>query len=538
MANWSLLNRVLRFCVGLGLPSPTCRHLLKSCFISILVLPLSAQAVITFEHRGGLLPYAPTAFAYTRDGGYLITSEIFFAPPPETIGHNYITLQKFDSFGIREWRYRTPHRGTGTDLRALDTSPDGHYFVAGLVCEDGGGVGITDPFLMKVKSNGLATLWEYIYQTPGFDRFSAVAATTDGGCFAHGALYSDTGFGVGIVRLGQDGNVKWVRIFRLDTTLYYYGGDVMTMPDGGCVVAGDCVPYEDTLRIGSFLYVLRTDAAGELIWAVIDSNIRAVWPNPQLSFTPEGNIAICGLHYNQPGEILAGFVSVFSPEGAKILDKLVMPISSRGPGCVFIRDGRATPDGGFVLVGEISPNTRLIPYDILLIRLNAKGDSIWARTFGIPGNLDVGWGVVNTNDGGFCIVGNGDVRGVDFYGWLIKTDSLGMLDWVKAPVRSCTTSIRLGTAEKDSNLIHPRLDVSPNPFTKSARIHYQLPSASQVLITAIEITGRTVATLFEGYQPAGNHQLRWHPEGLAQGIYFIKLQTPDLQLLERTILLP
>ncbi len=46
---------------------------------------------------------------------------------------------------------------------------------------------------------------------------------------------------------------------------------------------------------------------------------------------------------------------------------------------------------------------------------------------------------------------------------------------------------------------------------------------SPVRITAFDITGRTVATLLDQHQPAGINQLLWQPEGLAQGIYFIRL---------------
>jgi hypothetical protein len=38
-----------------------------------------------------------------------------------------------------------------------------------------------------------------------------------------------------------------------------------------------------------------------------------------------------------------------------------------------------------------------------------------------------------------------------------------------------------------------------------------------------DITGRHVVTLNEGYLPAGNHEVRWNPDGLAMGTYIVTL---------------
>lgn len=81
------------------------------------------------------------------------------------------------------------------------------------------------------------------------------------------------------------------------------------------------------------------------------------------------------------------------------------------------------------------------------------------------------------------------------------------------------------------------LSLTPNPFTRTCRIHYQLPFPEQVKITVYDITGRKIANLLDGNQPAGKHQLHWQAEGLSQGIYFIKLQTPSSQFTSRALLL-
>ncbi len=81
------------------------------------------------------------------------------------------------------------------------------------------------------------------------------------------------------------------------------------------------------------------------------------------------------------------------------------------------------------------------------------------------------------------------------------------------------------------------LTVSPNPFTQTTTLHYHLPFAQRVRITVHDITGRTIATLLDQTQLSGSHQLTWNPHNLAQGIYFLKLQTTKAPVISRIIIL-
>ncbi len=84
---------------------------------------------------------------------------------------------------------------------------------------------------------------------------------------------------------------------------------------------------------------------------------------------------------------------------------------------------------------------------------------------------------------------------------------------------------------------HPRLAISPNPFTKQTNIHYHLSYAGRVSITVHDITGRKITTLIDQNQPAGNNKLIWEPRKLAQGLYFITLKAPDSLLIQRVVIL-
>jgi len=69
----------------------------------------------------------------------------------------------------------------------------------------------------------------------------------------------------------------------------------------------------------------------------------------------------------------------------------------------------------------------------------------------------------------------------------------------------------------------------PNPFNPSTRITYALPVESNATLTVYDITGRLVATLFEGEQEAGVHSVFWNGRNdkgnqVASGLYLYKLE--------------
>jgi len=63
----------------------------------------------------------------------------------------------------------------------------------------------------------------------------------------------------------------------------------------------------------------------------------------------------------------------------------------------------------------------------------------------------------------------------------------------------------------------------PNPFNASTTISYSLPEQEDVRIDIYNILGRRVATLFDGEQQAGNHEIVWRADEYPSGVYFARL---------------
>jgi hypothetical protein len=67
----------------------------------------------------------------------------------------------------------------------------------------------------------------------------------------------------------------------------------------------------------------------------------------------------------------------------------------------------------------------------------------------------------------------------------------------------------------------------PNPFNPSTTSRYGLLRKSHVTLTVYNAPGQQVATLVNGEQKAGYHEVRFDGSGLAGGLYFYRIQTED-----------
>lgn len=76
----------------------------------------------------------------------------------------------------------------------------------------------------------------------------------------------------------------------------------------------------------------------------------------------------------------------------------------------------------------------------------------------------------------------------------------------------------------------------PNPFNPSTQIRFEIPSGSHVSLRVLDIAGREVATLVEGYKPAGVHEIMLEAANLSSGIYFYQLTTGTFQSTRKMIL--
>ena len=86
--------------------------------------------------------------------------------------------------------------------------------------------------------------------------------------------------------------------------------------------------------------------------------------------------------------------------------------------------------------------------------------------------------------------------------------------------------VEMTTGVSDEEPIVSRYELSqnyPNPFNPTTVIQYSVPTGSDVTLKVVDALGREVATLVDGFVPAGSHHVTLDASSLSSGMYFYRL---------------
>ncbi|HRH64785.1 MAG TPA: T9SS type A sorting domain-containing protein [Bacteroidia bacterium] len=101
------------------------------------------------------------------------------------------------------------------------------------------------------------------------------------------------------------------------------------------------------------------------------------------------------------------------------------------------QDGMAihsTSDGGYIIAGTSTSDSTAFT-NILLMKVDSLGDSLWTKTYGGPGGNDFPSAIIETQDGGFLISATTyslSYQAPNFSDWwILRTDAFGDTLWTK-----------------------------------------------------------------------------------------------------------
>jgi len=243
-----------------------------------------------------------------------------------------------------------------------------------------------------------------------------IAGTKDGRIWTGRKYLKGTGCLIYLIKLDNDGNVKWENTYG-DTNSFYSGNFVEQTSDSGFVITG-------SLSLDKGIILLKTDKYGKTEWLRIYHNRGS---GGEVYQTADGGYIIIGASGSYPH-----------------LDIYLLRVNAIGDSLWARRygyeredgaaSGQLTDDGGYIVTGATTSFGSKTPYlfcRLLLMRFDSEGDTLWLKTFGSNWG-EVGYCIRETSDKGYIIAG--EYRGVreknaDVY--LLKVDSLGNKIWEK-----------------------------------------------------------------------------------------------------------
>ena len=202
--------------------------------------------------------------------------------------------------------------------------------------------------------------WERTYEAVGYEnaRTEYITTTLDGGYCLTATVEIPSAQTIAVLKLDAEGNEQWIK---------YFGGvledrsrRIFQLPDGGYIIGG--LTFNNSNGSGDYL-LLRLDAFGNEMWS-----------------------------------------ETYGTSAFEDFNGLAL-----------------TPDGGFLLTGELPPSYS----KILLIKVDANGVQEWLKSVGPNAGKTEGRDIKPTSDGGYILTGTNQPLGnsddEDFYICLLYT---------------------------------------------------------------------------------------------------------------------
>jgi len=373
------------------------KHALITASIILLVTVLSFAQPPEIQWTtifGGTLNDYFKSIDLTSDGGYIMTGYT------ESYGSGFydVYLVKADQNGISQWEttYGYPTEDMGS---CVVSTTDGGYALTGHM------IGLMNYYqmcLVKTDANGNLQIQE-TYGGEGDDRGYCLKQTYDGGYILAGVFESNTpsnNYNGYLVKANPDGHPVWETNFG--GTSHDEARGVAICEDGGYIVTGYT---ESSGAGGKDVYLVKVNSNGIVVWEQTFGG----------SGNDEGNSV---LQTSDGGYLVGGYTESF---GSGSWDCYVIKTNANGiseweqyiggPEMDACEQIEMTSDNCYVLAGRTA-NFGAENLDVLAVKIDASGNTLWTATVG-TGYNDIGYGIKQTEDGGFTIAGKSGIYFAD-----------------------------------------------------------------------------------------------------------------------------
>jgi Secretion system C-terminal sorting domain len=279
--------------------------------------------------------------------------------------------------------------------------------------------------LMVVNAQTKTTNYyqKVFYNDTSIITFKSVVANPDGTHVILGDMQNKTNNGdLLLMKTDTLGNVIWSTVIGNDST--EASQSLARTPDGGYVFSSDITDPLDYNKVK--MEVGKVDSLGNLKWGSIFGGKEGNQSNG-ISVLGNGKVIVAGKGTKDGDAFSSGYTLTLDQNGTPDDGKFY----KRGNFQDFLSSAQQTADGGVALGGSswsyISSSSF---YDPMLIKLNAKGDTVWSKKFTIP-NTQFAYlmRVTRTND--FLLGGQIAVSDTYRGTFLLKANSNGQFVWCK-----------------------------------------------------------------------------------------------------------
>ncbi len=298
----------------------------------------------------------------------------------------------------------------------VHNTQDGGYIICGEH-----GMGGYDVYCIKTDSLG-DTLWTNRYGQGYIHEAGYSLKGLDNGAFVIVGLkdtISSIPADLYLIKINSSGDSIWSKLYGGDSLDIGYWIEIT--PDSCFIIVGETKSFGQG---NSDVWLIKTDSWGNILWSKTyggtSYDMGRVVKN-----VPDGGFIIVGSTYSFGN----GFRDVYLIR-VDSLGNLIWQKTYGGYEYEWGHDVEVATDG-YIICGQTN-SFGFGAQDILLIKTDTLGDTLWWRTYGGPFFDDIGYAVTSTHDGGYAICGYTDSYGAgsgDIY--LLKVDSFGNLIWQK-----------------------------------------------------------------------------------------------------------